>query len=77
MYIASKNITSIHIDFRLLNKSIKLTLEINMMTINRISITALNKSVVDQTWNWRNIETISKITINNLFLGSNLCVNVL
>ena len=76
-YITSKNITRNHIDPKLLKRSIKLTLEIIMMTINKTSITPLNKSVVDQTWNCKKIETINKITIKSLFLGSTLCVKVL
>ena len=68
--------TKNHIDFRLLNNCKKFTLERIIMAINRISKTPLINKVVDQKWNCKKIDTIKMMRINNLFLGSNLWVNV-
>ena len=61
-----------HIDLRLLNSSIKLTLESIITAMNKIKNVPDNKSVVDQTWNCKKIDTIKRMRTNNLFLGSNL-----
>ena len=54
----------------------KLTLERIITAINKTNKTAESNKVVDQTWNCKKIDTIKRIRINNLFLGSNLWVNV-
>ena len=69
--------TKNHIDFSDLNKSKKLTRDINIKQINKMRKTPLNNNVVDQTWNCKKIETMSKIRIRILFLGSTLWVKVL
>ena len=61
----------------LLNNWIKLTLEIIIKRMNKIKKAQLNNNVVDQTWNCKKIETMSKIRIRILFLGSTLWVKVL
>lgn len=64
--------TKNHMDLRLLNKSIKLTREMSIIKIKRINKPADSNNVVDHIWNCKKIETINKVTINILFLGSTL-----
>ena len=71
------NMINNHKPLRLFNKSKKLTLEIIMIKMKAINNAPDNKSVVDQTWNCKKMETINKIRIKILFLGSTLCVKVL
>ena len=68
--------TKNHIDLRLLKSSIKLTLDKIITATNKISNAPLIKSVVDQTWNCKNTDTIKRMSINTLFLGSTLWVKV-
>ena len=75
--MTSKNNNSTHIAFMLLNKPIKLTLDMSIKIIKIKSNAALSINVVDHESTFRKMDTIKRITKKILLRGSSRCVIVL